>query len=292
MATSTSASETTSTTTSQTTPAEIQPTFDIRCDADKCVKCGLCVKDCVNRCISMPPGENPRLSSAANCIKCGHCVAVCPKSALTFSNKPIEDFPPIDPSLCLSTAQVEQFIRSRRSCRVYKPGPIDQTKVMRLLELCHHAASAGNAQQVQYIVLHTPEQLHRFGQHTIDWLKAASGHPAAERISSAWDKGFDPIFRKAPCVILGVIDPATSPKQYHHLGVVDVSIALANMELAAPSLGLGTCWAGFFQGAVAAWEPLKAELGGKLCLGALMVGEPQLKYQRMVARNPLVVQWL
>ena len=43
-----------------------------------CTSCGLCVKECPTRAISL---DNPKMADKAKCISCMHCVAICPKKA-------------------------------------------------------------------------------------------------------------------------------------------------------------------------------------------------------------------
>ncbi len=60
-------------------------------------------------------------------------------------------------------------------------------------------------------------------------------------IIAAWDAGYDAILRNAPALAV-----AYSPKEASN-GIVDLT--LAYFDLVAPTMGLGTCWAGLLQGA-------------------------------------------
>jgi nitroreductase len=69
---------------------------------------------------------------------------------------------------------------------------------------------------------------------------------------------------------------------------IDSAIALSYMDLAAPSLGLGCCWAGFFMIAAGSWPPLAEAFQlpeGHKSFGAMMVGYPKFRYQRLPERN-------
>jgi nitroreductase len=72
--------------------------------------------------------------------------------------------------------------------------------------------------------------------------------------------------------------------------------SLAYLELYAPALGLGSCWAGIFElCAFSGHEPLLKLFNipeGKKITGAVMVGYPQYRYQRLTDRNPLEVAFL
>ncbi|MBU1157188.1 MAG: nitroreductase family protein, partial [Proteobacteria bacterium] len=71
-------------------------------------------------------------------------------------------------------------------------------------------------------------------------------------------------------------------------------LALGYLELAAYSLGLGACWAGYFNRAASTFPPMIEALGlpqGMAPFGALMLGVPKYKYQRIPPRKPLEVTW-
>ena len=109
-----------------------------------------------------------------------------------------------------------------------------------------------------------------------------------ERSVEAWEAGKDPVLRGAPALVV-----AHAPKAYP-LAQVDSTIALTFLDLAAPSAGLGACWAGFFMMGAAQWPPLQQALAlpdGHNCFGAMMVGYPAYKYHRLPQRKEPVVSW-
>jgi nitroreductase len=67
--------------------------------------------------------------------------------------------------------------------------------------------------------------------------------------------GYDAVLREAPVVIV-----ASAPKE-DASGMTDVTLALSYLELAAPVLGLGTCWAGLLQGAMVSSPDVKGKFG-------------------------------
>ncbi len=78
-------------------------------------------------------------------------------------------------------------------------------------------------------------------------------------------------------------------------GAEDGALALSYLELFAPAMGLGSCWAGYFYSAVNAYPPLFEALGlpsDHLAHGAVMVGYPKLKYRRLPLRNAPRVRYL
>ncbi|MFH1984982.1 MAG: hypothetical protein ABIL58_24330 [Pseudomonadota bacterium] len=77
-------------------------------------------------------------------------------------------------------------------------------------------------------------------------------------------------------------------------GLVDVSIALSYLELAALPLGVGTCWAGLLRAAMLATPELVASMGlpeGHTWFYPMMIGYPKFKYHRLPERNAPVIHW-
>jgi nitroreductase len=72
------------------------------------------------------------------------------------------------------------------------------------------------------------------------------------------------------------------------MGQGSATIALTYLELAAFGFGMGGCWAGYFNAAAQAYPKMIEALGlpeGHACMGAMMLGYSQVKYQRIPLRN-------
>lgn len=72
------------------------------------------------------------------------------------------------------------------------------------------------------------------------------------------------------------------------------TIALTYLELAATSMGLGTCWAGYFNVAATSFPPMQEALAlppGHQAFGSMMVGCPKFSYHRLPLRNPPAISW-
>ena len=79
------------------------------------------------------------------------------------------------------------------------------------------------------------------------------------------------------------------------LGQEQSALALSYFELCAPALGLGSCWGGYFYSAVNAYPPLYEGLGlppDHKAFGAVMVGYPKLRYQRLPLRKQPRITWI
>lgn len=269
----------------------------INVDQDKCRHDGICTAICPISIIAMEDGQTPQLIAGQEelCISCGHCVAVCPHGALSLDEMETAACPPVRAELTLGSEQAEQFFRSRRSIRTYSSRAVEREQLTRLIDLAHYAPTGTNSQQVQWLVINSRAQLHVMGALIIDMLRnlIAAGHPLAqayrlERSVAAWEAGRDPVLRGAPALIV-----AHAPKAYP-LAQVDSTIALTFLDLAAPTVGLGACWAGFFMMA-AAQNPQLQELlalpDGHSCCGALMIGYPQYPYHRLPTRKEPAITW-
>jgi len=264
-------------------------------DDELCTRCGICAEVCPRRMIVIDD-DGPRATAPQSCAACGHCVAVCPEAALTHARAPLAGQTPLQSFPVLDPATAATFLRSRRSIRTYKPDPVPREKLLELLELARFAPTGGNSQGLSYLVVTDRAVLDKATALTVDWLDtlSTSGLPStisfADTVEQYRTTGADVILRGAPCLVV-----ATAPRAFM-LRQDNARFCLEYAELYATTLGLGTCWAGFFQMCAAAeGAPLPALLGlpeETAVAGALMVGYPKYRYQRLVDRDPLQVSWL
>lgn len=267
-------------------------------DTNKCSGDGLCVNVCPINLIELKEGASfpsiPKDKEKA-CIKCGHCLSVCPHFAISIDGIDSKDCPPIKPANHIDFEKTEQLLRGRRSIRQYKDQPVEQEKIIKLLNLASTAPTAGNSQQVGWMVVNSKKDIQKLSSMTIDMFRdmIAKKHPMSQSynlsgVISIFDSGYDIVLRDAPALVI-----AHAPKNYP-VGIVDCSIALTYLDLASGSLGLGTCWAGFLMMAYPNWEPMQKFLNipeGNICCGAMMLGYPKYKYQRMPGRNKAKTVW-
>ncbi len=259
---------------------------------DLCQRDGFCVRDCPAGIIQLlennglpeivPDGEGA-------CLECGHCVAVCPHGALSHARIPIDHSPAIKEKLCLNEEQAIQFLRSRRSIRHYLDKSIENEKIRRLIEAARYAPTGGNTQTVEWLVLSHRTHLMEIAGLTIDWLRQLvkdpqiiAARPYLSKAVAAWDAGADSVLRGAPVLIV-----AMAPKEAVN-GLVDLTLALSYLDLLAPVMGLGTCWAGLLQGALLASPSLKAKVGipeGYPHHYPIMLGYTDQDYYRLPERR-------
>jgi nitroreductase/NAD-dependent dihydropyrimidine dehydrogenase PreA subunit len=268
-------------------------------DPEKCRHDGLCVSACPLRIIEMPDPEappSPTTDAQELCIECGHCVAVCPHAALSHRSMTPEQCPSIKNNWIFDPEKTEHFMRVRRSIRAYKEKPVPRETLSKLIEIARYAPTGHNSQCVEWLVLSGSDQIRGFSGMAVDWMRdfiqqapSLAEQLRLDRIVDFWDgDGIDYLCRSAPHIIVAHAhkDDVT--------GQTACVIGLTYLDLAAPSLGLGACWVGFFAGAVESWPPLKEAINlpeGHCCHGAMLVGYPQFSYQRLPTRKTPKITW-
>jgi nitroreductase len=122
----------------------------------------------------------------------------------------------------------QELIRARYSVRAYKPDPVEEDKLARVLEAARLAPTAANRQAFRVIVLPTKGREAEFRRvYGRDW------------------------FTQAPLVLAVCALPAESwvrKADGWNAAEVDATIAMTHIVLAAAEEGLGTCW-------IAAFDP-------------------------------------
>ena len=267
-------------------------------DRTKCKRDGVCVAECpayIMRMKSKDDFPSPVAGAEAMCINCGHCVSVCPHGAISLEKMKTEECLPVQKERLPGPDQVQHFLMSRRSIRSYKDQAVDRAVMTRLIDMAGYAPSGHNVQPVNWLVIEDRGEVRRLSGLVIDWMRYMLEHnphlalPSHfDNVVASWERGKDRICRDAPHVVVAHAAKAvrTAP--------ADCIIALAYLELAAFSVGLGSCWAGFFGAAAADYPPLVKALDlpeGHQVFGALMIGYPRHQYHRIPLRNKPAIMW-
>jgi len=113
-----------------------------------------------------------------------------------------------------------ETVEKRRSIRKFKPNPIPDKDLKKILEAGRLAPSGGNRQPWSFIVVRKPE--------TKKKLAAVAN--------------LQQFIADADTVLIALGDPAVSKSLYKQ----DPMIAIEHMVLASTALGHGTCWIGAF----------------------------------------------
>jgi nitroreductase len=118
-----------------------------------------------------------------------------------------------------------ELINKRYSVRSYKDTPIEQEKLVRILEAAVLAPTAANRQAFKLII-----------------IKTDGRESELESIYKA------PFFTNAPLVLAMIGLPGDNwvRSDGHNYNDVDCAIVMDHVVLAAANEGLGTCWIGAF----------------------------------------------
>ena len=114
--------------------------------------------------------------------------------------------------------EVFDCIRNRRTVREFKPDPVPEEVLHKILQAGRWAPSSSNSQPWHFVVVQEPATLQRLGEIATQGAFIAN----------------------APVVIAIVMDNAPRPQ-------LDAGRAIQQMELVAWSEGLGTCFVGVRQ---------------------------------------------
>jgi nitroreductase/NAD-dependent dihydropyrimidine dehydrogenase PreA subunit len=267
-------------------------------DRSTCMQDGICAEECPALVIAMDGGDGfpaPASGFERLCFDCGHCVAVCPTGAMSLTGLRPEACAPIRADLLPGPDGVEHLLRARRSIRSFQDRPVGRAALAKLIGIASHAPSAHNWQPVKWLVVEDRGEVRRLAGLAVDFFRTVvHGNPVlAEKLDLAelvrhWEAGHDAINRGAPHLAI-----AYSPQAVATAGV-DCSIALTYLELAAFSMGLGACWAGWFNFAANHHPPLTEALRlpeGHAVFGAMMLGHPRHGYQRIPPRKEPAIAW-
>ncbi len=212
-------------------------------DENKCKQDGICAAECPRQIITQEDDASfPQVAEAdeAYCMACGHCVAVCPHGALSVAGVDIEVCPEIEKNLVLSWDQAEQFLRSRRSIRLFKDKAVDRETLEKLIETARYAPTASNAQNLHWTVIEGRDKLEPLSQETINWMErvieAQPDSPAADYfrpVVARWATGYDGILRTAQTLIV----PSAPKESANGFGGLEHLLGLSGAGRPAPGRG-------------------------------------------------------
>jgi len=276
-------------------------------DQGKCQRDGLCVAVCPKGIIELKdesPVPNPIAGALKLCMDCGHCVAICPHGALSHRAMTPEQCPPFVRDMLPGPENVEHLMRARRSIRVYKDKPVEAETLTKLLNVASFAPTWANTQKIKWVVVNGKEKVERIAGLAVDWMRDLMKRKdmvdgATVQLSKAymmrigktveaWDAGFDLNLRGAPALVV-----AHAPNDYPAANT-DCAISLSYLELAASSLGLGSCWAGALWMVTKNCQSLREALGipeGDANYG-MMIGYSKYRYHRLPLRNDARITWI
>ena len=253
---------------------------------EKCTNCRQCIKECPMRNFSMDETLTQTVfDKSKGCILCGHCIAVCPENAIKFKDMRDDALnfePNQDPSELISYNIMHQFLRAKRSIRQYQSKKVPTEIIEKVIDSIRYAPTGANMRMLKCLILSDDDKIKLLSDSIIDEIEKGG---VDNRLSKIRDGGIDPIFYRAPHVlILYSKNPWDS---------INTSIAMTYGMLSAQTMGLGTCWIGFAQGVLLENSRIRKEFTGiqTYVLGVFTLGYPSVKYYRSPPRPPLEIRW-
>lgn len=270
----------------------------IKINQEKCIGCGLCAKDCFPNNIEIM--DKKATVKNPLCMKCGHCIAVCPTNSISLDDYDMEDVKEFDKdTFTIGPDRLLNFIKYRRSVRQFKKRPIEDDKILNIIEAGRFTATGSNSQKVSYVVVKDgiaelrSLALKRLSDIARVSLSEQQPNAVMRSYMERWIHMYesdrekagknDTLFFNAPVVLLVVADSS-----------VDAALAASNMELMAFSQGLGAFYSGFFVRAAQHNSGIKEYLGmdeSQEVMVCMVLGYPDVTYLRTVPRKQPQINW-
>jgi nitroreductase/NAD-dependent dihydropyrimidine dehydrogenase PreA subunit len=266
-------------------------------DKEKCIACGNCIATCSQLCFSYSSDKKTVEFNDSRkwCFYCGHCIAICPQDAIQFENMG-DSSPEISEIIELENQipqdvtyeKVTGLLRSIRSYRHYKPEPLPAEKLAKIFDTMRYAPSASNMRSWNFRLICDTNEIAALSKDIQANLMNNPGLKMKyeEKFAARQAAGFeDPIFFKAPHVLI-----LTSSLDMDIEGV-NSGIIMTYCNIAAKTLGVGTCWIGLAQITLEENPDLKKKykIRGKIT-GVLVLGYPKEVFHRLPPRLPLKVK--
>ena len=268
-------------------------------DTERCIGCGLCVRDCTAGNITLSDGK---AVFADRCYGCGHCIAVCPQGAVKASDPSCaSQVISYDPrTFAVPAENLLNFIKFRRSVRHFQKRNVGSEVLRQVIEAGRYTETSSNLQGTGYTVL--TENIRKLAQMAVDSLEDLGKKTLAEPekyppliigYAQSWlrtadrvreTKDLESFFFHAPALILVT---AANP--------IDAGLASESMELMANALGLGVFFSGYFIRAFRNDPKIREFLGvpeGREVVTCMGLGYPDVQYYRTVPRKEPKITWL
>jgi ferredoxin len=248
-------------------------------DTETCLGDGICVDVCPENTLEIVDEKASSVEDRAEfCIECGQCVAVCPTESLTMPKLPMEDFRKLA-ERPFGYDEFSDFLRLRRSVRVFKDKPVERDIIEKILDaaatapmgLPPHSNPVGRA---MVRLMAGPENFGVLKNHVVDVAKFANELYHRD--------GVDRYMYRAPVLMLFHGNRWTmSYEENAHL-------VCHHSMLAALSLRLGSTIIGLVPPIVDRSKVLRERYGipkdNKVCT-SLVLGYPKFKYRQGIRRN-------
>jgi nitroreductase len=156
----------------------------------------------------------------------------------------------------MNIEELTRLVHTRRSIRSFKPDPIPDEYVEKILEVARWAMSGANGQPWEFIVVKDPAtrakifESYRKHRSLVDVMESTRIPEIRHPITGALKEG-QPMFKNAPVIIAVCGDPRTlqatvlhgqivgTERKTFHMNMANVTFLI---HLAAAALGLGSQW--------------------------------------------------
>ena len=138
---------------------------------------------------------------------------------------------------------VLECIHQRRSVRSFRPDPVPDEHIKKILDTARMAATAGNQQPWKFLVVRDKEKLNELKKASIQqylnyYEQKGMDKEKIKEQKKGLESHYEKIF-KAPVFIVVLVDTQSKHPDYNKH---DGPLAVANLMLAARALGYGTCY--------------------------------------------------
>lgn len=280
-----------------------------------CIRCGICVEICPASVIEKNPDGNVNFRSDNEniCLGCGQCMAVCSTKSIEVKNLDYEkNFFELS-----ETMDFFSMLEHRRSVRNFKPMPVKQKELEKIIHAISLAPHGDSAQHVEIAIINNRDKmmeilpaisdfynklekwLHNpFMRKIIELKKGkATINTLTHHLLPRIQKG---IYRQISYERDGITRGAHTLLVFHaHVNaeehVEDAFIFVAYASLAAQALGLGATVIGLVAPAINKNSDIKNFFHippENEAIISLIVGYPKYKYKRGIRRELKKVEWI
>lgn len=277
---------------------------------ETCTGDGICAEVCPEDALEMVNEKAATVEARADsCISCGQCVAVCPTESLRMPKLDEKDFRRLE-KRPFGYDKFYEFLRLRRSVRVFKDRPVERETIDKILQAAATAPMGFPPHTTEVVVIDSPEErsflLTELVRHYDSMIKAFSNPVgrAVVRLSAGAENfnmlenhiietarfanelyrrdGTDRYMYHAPALM--IFHGSRWGMSYEE----NAHLVCHHAMLAAVSLGLGTTILGIIPPVVERSKDLRARYGiakDHRVLTSLILGYPKYRYRQGIRRD-------
>ena len=261
-------------------------------DETRCIKCGMCVRDCAFKALKMANGGFPEMAKPESCMKCQHCLAVCPKGAVSLDGLSASESVETKGLELPSAEAAVNWMHVRRSTRQFrKDVDVDPAILDKVLKALANSPTGCNARSLTFTCYPNRVSMDEF---RAKFIKTIECHRDGNRLLPRWlavpaikmRRGGEDVFFRGASGLLIISSDETSPQVATPLE--DVAAAATYFEFLAGAHGIATCWCGFLkmvQGEIPELLERTAGLRPATPFYAMLFGVPAIRYPRGVQRD-------